>query len=237
MSDRPPQGLLDYYNAELTYLHTVGSEFAAAHPQVAARLRLGAHECADPHVERLIESFAFLTARLQRTLDLEVPGISSALLEVLYPNYLDPVPPMSVAEFEVDPSQGRLSSGYQVPSGTPLFAEMGAGEVPTAVRDFIVHELFDLGWVAEPTPAAARAAAVAQVRLTRGDDDFSGQRRDARDVRQPQHRLQRRRQLPLVLTVERRGGPLQQGERGPLGPGCVNRDIGAECPQRGGRTI
>jgi type VI secretion system protein ImpG len=129
MSDRPPQGLLDYYNAELTYLHTVGSEFAAAHPQVAARLRLGAHECADPHVERLIESFAFLTARLQRTLDLEVPGISSALLEVLYPNYLDPVPPMSVAEFEVDPSQGRLSSGYQVPSGTPLFAEMGAGEV------------------------------------------------------------------------------------------------------------
>jgi type VI secretion system protein ImpG len=129
MIDRPPQGLLDYYNAELAYLHTVGREFADAHPGVASRLRLGAHESPDPHVERLIESFAFLTARVQRTLDLEVPGISSALLEVLYPNYLDPVPPMTVAEFDVDPSQGRLSSGYLIPSGTSLFTKMDAGEV------------------------------------------------------------------------------------------------------------
>jgi type VI secretion system protein ImpG len=125
----PPDGLLDYYNAELAYLRTVGGEFAASHPKVASRLQLGSHECPDPHVERLIESFAFLTARLQRSLDVEVPGISSAMLEVLYPSYLDPVPPVTVAEMVVDPSQGKLSSGYEIPAGTPLFAETAEGEV------------------------------------------------------------------------------------------------------------
>jgi type VI secretion system protein ImpG len=173
MSELPPQGLLDYYNAELAYLRSVGGEFATAHPKVASRLQLGAHECPDPHVERLIESFAFLAARLQRSLDVEVPGISSALLEVLYPHYLDPVPPVTVAELVVDPSQGKLSSGYVVPAQTMMFAEGGQGEVcrfrtayPVTLQPLEVVE-------AALEPAAAypflrgspRAVQVARVRL------------------------------------------------------------------------
>ncbi|HET7232570.1 MAG TPA: type VI secretion system baseplate subunit TssF, partial [Longimicrobium sp.] len=127
MSNATPQGLLDYYNAELAYLRQAGGEFAEAHPKVASRLQLGAHECPDPQVERLIESFAFLTARLQRSLDHEVPGISSALLEVLYPNYLTPVPPMTVAELV--PDAKLLGAGYTLPAQTPLFAETGQGDV------------------------------------------------------------------------------------------------------------
>jgi type VI secretion system protein ImpG len=174
MSGMPPDGLLDYYNAELAYLRNVGGEFAAAHPKVATRLQLGAHECPDPQVERLIESFAFLTARLQRTLDVEVPGISSALLDVLYPNYLNPVPPVTVAEFAVDPSQGKLSSGYAIPAGTPLVAETGRGELcrfrtayPVELQPLDVDK-------AAVEPAATysflrdvpRAAQVLRVRLT-----------------------------------------------------------------------
>lgn len=174
MSGMPPDGLLDYYNAELAYLRNVGGEFAAAHPKVASRLQLGAHECPDPQVERLIESFAFLTARLQRTLDVEVPGISSALLEVLYPNYLNPVPPVTVAEFAVDRSQGKLSSGYTIPAGTPLLAESGEGEVcrfrtayPVTLQPLDVE-----GAAVEPVAKYSflrdlpRAAQVVRVRLT-----------------------------------------------------------------------
>lgn len=173
MSGMPPQGLLDYYNAELAYLRAVGGEFAAAHPKVASRLQLGAHECPDPQVERLIESFAFLTARLQRTLDVEVPGIASALLDVLQPNYLSPVPPVTVAELAVDPAQGRLSAGYQVPAGTPLFAETGEGEpcrfrtaYPVTLQPLDVKEAaMEAAAVYPFLRGVARAAQVVRVRL------------------------------------------------------------------------
>lgn len=114
--------LLSYYRNELTYLRRMGGEFAALYPRVASRLELGRDECADPQVERLIESFAFLTARLQRDLDAEFPEVTTALLGVLYPQFTAPVPPMAVARFDVDPSQGKLTTGFTIPRHTPLFA-------------------------------------------------------------------------------------------------------------------
>ncbi|HEV3470597.1 MAG TPA: type VI secretion system baseplate subunit TssF [Pyrinomonadaceae bacterium] len=114
--------LLRYYRSELTYLRRMGGEFAALYPRVAARLELGRDECADPQVERLIESFAFLTARLQRDLDAEFPEITTALLGVLYPQFTAPVPPMAVARFDVDPDQGKLTTGFPVARHTPLTA-------------------------------------------------------------------------------------------------------------------
>jgi type VI secretion system protein ImpG len=114
--------LLRYYRNELNYLRRMGGEFAAQYPRVAGRLELGRDECADPQVERLIESFAFLTARLQRDLDGQFPEVTTALLGVLYPQFTAPVPPMAVARFDVDPGQGKLTTGFRVERDTPLFA-------------------------------------------------------------------------------------------------------------------
>ena len=119
--------LLRYYRDELTYLRRMGGEFAALYPRVAARLELGRDECADPQVERLLESFAFLTARLQRDLDGELPEITTALLGVLYPQLVNPIPPMSVARFDVDPEQGKLTTGFRVERHTQLFAYTSQG--------------------------------------------------------------------------------------------------------------
>jgi type VI secretion system protein ImpG len=119
--------LLRYYRNELTYLRRMGGEFAALYPRVANRLELGRDECADPQVERLIESFAFLTARLQRELDGEFPEVTTALLGVLYPQFIAPVPPMTVARFDVDPGQGKLTTGFPVARHTPLFAYTSQG--------------------------------------------------------------------------------------------------------------
>ncbi|MDH3599965.1 MAG: type VI secretion system baseplate subunit TssF, partial [Candidatus Tectomicrobia bacterium] len=121
--------LRGYYQQELTYLRRQGANFAARYPKVASRLELGAHECADPHVERLIESFAFLTARIQRQLDSEFPQITSALLGILYPQFLSPVPAMSVAQIEVDAEQGKLTDGHLIPRHTPLFAKSPQGHI------------------------------------------------------------------------------------------------------------
>jgi type VI secretion system protein ImpG len=119
--------LLDYYKSELTYLRQMGAAFAARYPKVAGRLELGPDECPDPHVERLLEAFAFLTARIQHDIDDEFPEITSALLDILYPHYLTPVPSMAVARFDVDPAQGKLTTGHVINKHTPLFAQSPQG--------------------------------------------------------------------------------------------------------------
>jgi type VI secretion system protein ImpG len=117
------EGLLEYYSRELTYLRKSGGEFAKRYPKIASRLELGLGPSADPHVERLIESFAFLTARIQRDIENEFPQITSALLNVVYPQFLNPIPSMAIAQFVVDPTQGKITTGYVVNRHTPLFTE------------------------------------------------------------------------------------------------------------------
>jgi type VI secretion system protein ImpG len=118
---------LRYYQDEIRYLRQMGQSFAAQYPRLAAGLELSPEHCADPQVERLIESFAFLTARIQRRLDAEFPEITSALLGVLYPHLSNPIPPMSVACFDVDPVQGKISTGFEVPKHTKLFCQTPEG--------------------------------------------------------------------------------------------------------------
>lgn len=118
---------LRYYLEELNYLRDSGQEFAARHPKVAARLELQPGECPDPHVERLIESFAFLTGRIQSGLDADFPEMARELLDVLYPHYLRPIPSLAVARFELDPERHKLTSACEVERGTALFAHAERG--------------------------------------------------------------------------------------------------------------
>ena len=88
--------LLRYYNQELRYLRETGGEFAQEFPKIAARLGMEGLEVSDPYVERLLEGCAFLAARIQLKQDAEFPRFSHRLLELVYPNFLAPVPSMMV---------------------------------------------------------------------------------------------------------------------------------------------
>jgi type VI secretion system protein ImpG len=112
---------LNYFHRELTYLRHAGSLFASKHPKIAHRLGLNWEESPDPHMERLLESFAFLTARLSQEIDDRLPQISAALLGVLYPQLINPIPAMAIAHFQADPTKGTLTTGYSIPRETPLF--------------------------------------------------------------------------------------------------------------------
>jgi type VI secretion system protein ImpG len=114
--------LLGYYERELVYLRQLGAEFAEKYPKVAGRLLLEPDKCEDPHVERLIEAFAFLAGRIHLKLDDELPEVTEAYLNILYPHYLAPVPSMSVARFALDPAQGKLTTGYKLDRGTLLYS-------------------------------------------------------------------------------------------------------------------
>lgn len=113
--------LLQFYRDELSYLRRTGREFKAQYAKLASRLELSDNECADPHVERLIQSFAFLTARLQLNLRDEFPEITTALLGTLYPQLVNPIPAMGIAQFKLDPTQGKTTTGNLIPRGTALF--------------------------------------------------------------------------------------------------------------------
>ncbi len=121
--------LLEYYRRELAYLREEGSSFALRHPRVAQRLALSGQESPDPHTERLIESVAFLGARIHRDLDREFPRVASALLENLCPALAQSVPSMTVAQFALDVSQGKVTAGQRVPRGAMLQATAAGGEI------------------------------------------------------------------------------------------------------------
>jgi len=116
------ENLVTYYRAELESLRRAGSAFAIRYPKVASALELGSHGSTDPHVERLIESFAYLTARLQKRMDDRFPEITTGLLGTLYPHMVQAVPPMTIVQCSPDPTSGKVTSGYTMPRGTQLFA-------------------------------------------------------------------------------------------------------------------
>lgn len=86
-----------YYQDELQFLRELGEEFARAHP-TAAHYLSGASR--DPEVERMLEGFAFLSARIRQKLDDDFPELSHSLFRLMWPHYLRPVPSMSILEFQ-----------------------------------------------------------------------------------------------------------------------------------------
>lgn len=120
--------LLQYYNRELQYLRELGGEFAHDFPKIAGRLGLEGFECADPYVERLLEGFSFLAARIQLKIDAEFPNFTQHLLEIIYPHYLAPTPSMVVAQFQPDPTEGVLEHGFVIPRGNELYSVLGKGD-------------------------------------------------------------------------------------------------------------
>lgn len=114
------EDLLPYYERELAWLRTYGREFAGRYPKIASRLLMSADGSQDPHVERLVESFALLTARVSKKIEDDYPELTEALLEVLYPHYLRPFPSCSIASFDMGPGLAKLTAPVNIPRGTLL---------------------------------------------------------------------------------------------------------------------
>jgi len=167
--------LLPHYNRELSYIRRLGAEFAKAHPKIAGRLRLGADASEDPHVERLIQAFAYLNARTRAKLEDDFPELTDALLGVLYPHYQLPVPSMAIVQMELDPAQTQLTEGHVVPRGSAVETEPIDGE-PCRFRTAYPVTLWPLSvadarlarppLAAPVVPFANRAAAVLRLTLT-----------------------------------------------------------------------
>lgn len=133
---------LRYYEDELRHIREVAAEFGALHPLVAGQLRLRTEGCDDPFVERLLEGFAFLAARVHQKLDADFPVFTQSLLETIYPAILCPVPSMGIVELHADPTQ---TAALVIPRGASLTGHLGPDadtrcEFRTA-REVVLHPL------------------------------------------------------------------------------------------------
>jgi len=119
---------LEFYNQELKFIRETGAEFAKEYPKIAGRLGLEGFDCSDPYVERLLEGFAFLSARIHLKLDASFPKFTQHLMEQLFPTFLQPLPSMLIAQFNPDFEEGNLAEGATIPRQTGLHSLLGKGE-------------------------------------------------------------------------------------------------------------
>ncbi|WP_334189559.1 type VI secretion system baseplate subunit TssF [Noviherbaspirillum sp.] len=120
--------LLDYYNRELAHLRDMGAEFAHEFPKVAGRLGMEGLEVSDPYVERLMEGFAFVAARVQLKLDAEFPRFTQHLLEMVYPHFLAPTPSFGIVAMKPNFSDNALAAGVTVPRGSSMRSVVPRGQ-------------------------------------------------------------------------------------------------------------
>ena len=157
--------LLPYYDRELAAIKRLAAEFAETHPKIAGRLRLSADAVDDPHVARLLEGVAFLAARVHHRLDDEFPELTDALLGLLYPHYLAPMPSCMVAQLGCQPD---LMLPAQLAPGIAFETEPVRGE-PLRYRSTAPVTLWPIEVEKHPPvrPADRRAAQPARRRRRR----------------------------------------------------------------------
>jgi type VI secretion system protein ImpG len=165
--------LYRYYEQELHYFRQQSQEFAKRYPAAAGRLQLEPTRSVDPHVERLIESFAFLAGRIHKRLDDDFPEITDALLGVLYPHYLAPIPSTAIVQFEPEPANVQ-PTGIEIKRHTRLHTQK-LGDVACQYRTCYPVTLWPLKLseaqlVTPPFPEGVRApseaAAAIRLRIT-----------------------------------------------------------------------
>ncbi len=227
--------LISYYNRELLHVRRAAAEFAEANPKIAGRLRISADSIEDPHVGRMIEAFAFLTARIRQKLDDDFPELSDALLSILYPHYLAPIPSMAIVRFEPQP---EMEGRYAVPRGTELETELVDGEAcrfrTTQALDLWPVTLTGAALTGRPliAPTHPRAAsAAASLRLSLATNVDGGFAKLAPDSLRFFLRGQPQQVYPLyeLILNDTIGVALAEGPSDPnpiqLGPDCL-RPVG-----------
>jgi type VI secretion system protein ImpG len=167
-----PDELYPYYERELQELGQRAGEFARAHEATAGRLGISADAVADPHVERLMQGFAFLAARIQKRLDDDFPELPRALLGLLQPQLVAPVPSMAIVQFRCPP-------GHAGPVAVPRHFAMESSRVEGETCRFRT------AWATEVWPIAP-----VEARLAR------------RPCPAPEHAGAREAQAVLRLTFE-----------------------------------
>ena len=119
-----PKDLLPHFEREMTLLRHSMQTFAQRFPKIAARLTITGEHSDDPHVERLLQSFALMAACHDIRLEDDVPAFTGSFLDTLDGAFLRPFPSCAIAQFHGDGSS-ELTAPRVVRRGERLIAPVG----------------------------------------------------------------------------------------------------------------
>lgn len=112
--------LLPYYEKQLQEFSQQSREFASKYPKIAQRLSLNQEQIDDPHIERLIQAFSLISARIDKKLNDSYEIFTRSIFEVMFPQYLKPFPACSIVSFEDFNKIKQLNSAHLIPKNTSL---------------------------------------------------------------------------------------------------------------------
>ncbi|KFL54106.1 type VI secretion protein [Burkholderia pyrrocinia] len=116
-----PKNLLPHFEREMALLRRSMQTFSQRFPKIAARLAITGEHSEDPHVERLLQSFALMSSSHTIRLEDDVPAFTRGLLETLHGAFLRPFPSCAIAQFHVDRT-GEQTGPRVIPRGEHLVA-------------------------------------------------------------------------------------------------------------------
>lgn len=171
--------LLQYYEKELAFLQQSASDFARKHPGAASGLQITEDAINDPLVNQLMSGVAYMNARIHQKIDDDLPELSDAILDTLYPHYLRPIPSLAVVQC---PPQEDLDKVHHLPRGTELQTASDAHDVckfttcyPVNIAPITVEnvKLVQKPFIAPGSSKAVNADAVLKIQLkTHGEIPF-----------------------------------------------------------------
>ncbi|RQR79254.1 type VI secretion system baseplate subunit TssF [Burkholderia sp. Bp9012] len=171
--------LLVHYEHELGLLNQRLVEFAARFPKIAARLGLSGGDTDDPHINQLLQTFAFEAAHIGTKLADDYPEFTEAFLDIAYPGYLRTIPSCAIARFEPALLAGQMTEPFTVPRGTSLDARVAPCRFQT-VYDVVlsplqIHAARYIPTTLAPTTARLPTDATGIISLTFASASSSGQ--------------------------------------------------------------
>jgi type VI secretion system protein ImpG len=117
----------EYFQQEMRFLRQSVETFSQTYPQAAAELKLSAGRSSDPHVEQLLQSFAFMTGQLRGDLQKQRDQIPNQLLHSLYPNLMRSLPCMTVLQANVENDGANFVNGYSLDKGRQFLGKASRG--------------------------------------------------------------------------------------------------------------
>ena len=156
----------------MDFCAVIRASFQNAIPKIAGRLLIGGEVCEDPHIERMIESFALLNSRIAKRLDDDYPEFTEALFEVLYPHYLRPFPSCSIARMDFSGAASQLTTASVIARGTQLTTRPVRGAActfrtaypvtvaPLALTDASFSAIIDTPEAVRPPPGATSSVSI-----------------------------------------------------------------------------
>ncbi|MEG2357478.1 type VI secretion system baseplate subunit TssF [Acinetobacter sp.] len=183
--------LLPYYEKQLQEFGQQSRAFAHKYPKIAQRLSLNQEQIDDPHIERLIQAFSLIAARIDKKLNDSYELFTRSIFEVMFPQYLKPFPACSIVSFDDINKIKQLTDIHRIPRGTALKAKSIRGvqcEYSTAQEvQLLPIAVRQLHFKAHPT---AHMHLNQNATLSLGFEIFN-----------QQHRLLAAEQLPIYLDA------------------------------------